>query len=123
MPYTVKEKDAGTHVEVILTGSVDYGAGQSLHAAVIGAAIHHQGRLLLVDATGMKGRPDVLQSIQALGTMPSEKAKLVPRMAVVDGQTSRATYIVVESMLGQMGLQAKWFADRESALEWLLKKQ
>lgn len=120
MAFTVTETDREKYLEMALVGKVEYGSGESLYPGLIAVMDKHPDSLYLVDVTGLIGRPDVLQSLQTIEFIPSEKIQRVRKMAVVDKATNRATVLVAEAAMAQRGLRIRFFFERESAVEWLL---
>jgi hypothetical protein len=121
MAITVTDSSNGGYVLLNIGGAVDYRSGESIYSALIDYVQKYSGSRFLVDVSGLTGRPDILQSIQAIDAFSPERIRQIHRMAIVDPVTSRAIYLVAESLMQTRGLKIKWFKKREAATEWLLE--
>lgn len=121
MAIAVAETSRGEYVHLKITGKVDYRSGESIYSALVSYVQKHAGSRFLFDVSELQGRPDILQSIQAIDAFSSEQIRQVERIAVLDPVTSRAVFLVAESLMQTRGLKIKWFKEKHPALEWLLQ--
>jgi hypothetical protein len=120
--FTITEADKGGFCQLTVVGTVEYGSGgQALHPAVTTFIDNHPGALFLLDVTKLKGRPDVLQSVQAVESMPKDTFELMGKLAVLDDISNRTSAIISESMMVNRRLNVKFFFDKTMAVSWLLK--
>jgi hypothetical protein len=122
MAITVTESVFDEYVHLTMTGSVDYKTGESIYASLILYIRKHAGSRFLFDVSDITGRPDIFQSIQLIDASSPEVIRQVLRIAVIDPVTSRAIYLVAESIMQTRGMKIKWFTQKDSALEWLTEK-
>jgi hypothetical protein len=119
--FTITETIKGRYHQLKIAGTVEYGSGQALHPEVMKFLGKHPGAPFLLDITALKGRPDLLQSIQTVEEMPKDKIPLVGRLAVLDDISNRTSAIISESMMTNRGINVKFFFDEAMALNWLLE--
>jgi hypothetical protein len=121
MAMTVTETQQGGYLCLTVEGAVDYTSGETIHKELIPAVQRNSGSLILIDVTGLKGRPDILQSLQSIDAIPMDRLTTIRKIAVLDTTTDHYTRTVAESMMGSRGLHIKWFIDKDTATTWLME--